>query len=104
MPAGGTWLLSVVEFGTDEFEPAPCDAVGAAIRRRNRLVPFQLSKQVEIDARVMPAVAGQAFDGGDPFLFVLFDFNATALRKQVQDALFSARNIPRRSGPYRDSA
>jgi hypothetical protein len=58
-------VLPVVELGADKLEPAPGDAVGAAIRRGNRFLAPQLPKQLQVEARIAPAVAGQALDRGD---------------------------------------
>ncbi|CDX56943.1 hypothetical protein MPL3365_250056 [Mesorhizobium plurifarium] len=85
--------LSVVELGADELEPAPGDAIRAAIRRGNRFLAPQLPKKFKVEARIAPAVAGQAPDRGDLPALVLFDFDTPALREQVQDALFVARYV-----------
>lgn len=64
------WALAVVELGADELQPAPGDAVGAGFRRRNRFLAPQFSKELQVEARIAPAVAGQALDGGDLFTLV----------------------------------
>ncbi|CDX36897.1 hypothetical protein MPLSOD_290062 [Mesorhizobium sp. SOD10] len=83
----------VVELGADELEPASGDAVRAAIHRRNCFLAPQLPKELQVEARITPAVTGQALDRGDLPALVLFDFDTPALREQVQDALFVARYV-----------
>jgi len=53
-------------------------------------MPFQFSKQAQIQSRGPPTVSIDADDAVDFSIIAAFDFDPPALREQVKDALFSA--------------
>ena|GEM_PF-5105009 len=75
--------LPVIELGTDEFQPPPRDAVGPAALRGDGAFALQLADEAQAEARIAPAIAGEAMQVFRLVVFVADDFDTPALCEQV---------------------
>jgi len=69
------------------------DPVGLAARGLDGPQLLQPAEEIEIDAGIEPAIAGEATDCLDLPVVVARNFDAAALGHEMQDALLRARNV-----------
>ena len=83
-------LSAIIDFRPDEFQSSARDPIGLASLGGDGPVSFQLAKQEQVQARRAPAFSIDAEYAFDFAALTAFDFDPSALRKQVQNALFGA--------------
>jgi hypothetical protein len=86
-------ISAIVELASHEFQSAPRDAVGLAVRRCDRAVTLQLPEKQHGKRWHLPAIAIVEFEGCYSPTSIFERQNMAALRECMEHPLFVSGNV-----------